>query len=99
MRRAIILPAARRDLEDTLEHLIDVSDNFPTARRFVSRLRQKCHEIASLPGTLGVARPDLRPDVRSVVYGSYVIIFRYVGDRFEVVRVIEGHRDLPAQLR
>ena len=25
---------------------------------------------------------------------GYVIFFRYVGDRFEVVNILEGHRDI-----
>jgi plasmid stabilization system protein ParE len=53
-------------------------------------------ELAALPGTLGRARPELRPDIRSFAFGSYVIFFRYGGDRFEVVNIIEGHRDIVA---
>ena len=43
---------------------------------------------------LGRARPELRPDIRSFAFGSYVIFFRYKGQVFEVVNVLEGHRDI-----
>lgn len=43
---------------------------------------------------MGRPRPELRPDVRSVAFGSHVIFFRYVGDDFQVVNVLEGHRDI-----
>jgi toxin ParE1/3/4 len=43
---------------------------------------------------LGRARPELRPDIRSFPYKGYMIFFRYVGDAFEVVNILEGHRDL-----
>lgn len=43
---------------------------------------------------MGRARPELLPDVRSFAFRGYVIFFRYVDDVFEVVNIIEGHRDL-----
>ena len=49
--------------------------------------------MASLPGTLGRARPELRPDIRSSIYKGYIIFFRYHEDALEVVNILEGHRD------
>jgi len=34
--------------------------------------------------------------MRSFPYKGYVIFFRYVADRFEVVNILEGHRDIEA---
>ena len=51
-------------------------------------------KLASLPGTLGRPRPDIRPDLRSFPYKGYIIFFRYLPDVFEVVNILEGHRDL-----
>ena len=48
------------------------------------------------PGTLGRARPELGPDLRSVSHKGYVIFFRYADERFEVVDMLEGHRDIEA---
>ncbi len=42
---------------------------------------------------LGHARPELRPDIRSFPYRGYIVFFRYEADTFEVVNVLEGHRD------
>jgi plasmid stabilization system protein ParE len=47
-----------------------------------------------LPGTLGRARPELRPNIRSFAFRGYVIFFRYEGERLEVINVLEGHRDV-----
>jgi toxin ParE1/3/4 len=44
---------------------------------------------------MGVSRVDLAPDLRSAVFENYVIFFRYAEDRFEVVNILEGHRDIP----
>lgn len=65
-----------------------------TARRFVAQLRQQCEKLASLPGTLGRARPELYPDLRSSPFKGYVIFFRYVDDSLEIVNILEGHRDI-----
>ena len=44
---------------------------------------------------MGVSRSDLAPDLRSAVFENYVIFFRYIEDRFEVINILEGHRDIP----
>jgi plasmid stabilization system protein ParE len=44
---------------------------------------------------MGTERPDLGPEVRSSAFEAYVVFFRYRGDHFEVVNIIEGHRDMP----
>ena len=72
------------------------SGSVETARRFTAALRTQCVKLASLPGDLGVARPELRPAIRSFAHKGYVIFFRYRRDRLEVVAILEGHRDLDA---
>lgn len=96
MPRLKMLPSAQADLVNILEHITRESGHLAIGRRFVGALRQQCRELATLPGTLGRARPELRLDVRSFAYRGYVILFRYVEDTFEVVNIIEGHRDIDA---
>ena len=64
--------------------------------RLADQLFDRCEQLASLPGTIGRARPELREDMRSAVHKSYVIFFRYDGDVFEVVN---WHRDIDAFYR
>src|SRR5262249_7435979 len=94
--RLRMLPSAKADLVNILEYITRESGNLTVGRQFVSALRQHCRKLAALPGTLGRARPELRSDIRSAAFKSYVIFFRYVGDTFEVVNIIEGHRDIEA---
>jgi toxin ParE1/3/4 len=89
-----MLPSVQADLVNILEHITRESGQLIVGRRFVGTLRQQCRDLAALPGTLGRARPELRPDIRSFPYKGYVILFRYVGDTFEVANIIEGHRDI-----
>ena len=46
---------------------------------------------------MGARREDLAEGLHSVTEGSYMIFFRYRDAVFEVVRVIEGHREMEAQ--
>jgi len=96
VRRAVFLAPVQADLVRILNYVARMSGSVSVAQRFVRELRDYCHHLASLPGTLGRARPELRPDLRSVPYKNHVIFFRYVADRFEVVNIIEGHRDIVA---
>lgn len=94
MRRLVYLAAARRDLVSILDHLTRASGSLAVGRGFVGQLRQHCTRLASLPGSIGRARPELRPDIRSSAFKGYVVFFRYQDDRLEVVSIIEGHRDI-----
>lgn len=97
MRRLRILNSARRDIAHIYAYIEERSSDATIAERFARQLNEQCRRLAQLPGTLGRARPELRPDIRSAPFKSYIIFFRYVGaDVFEVVRIIEGHRDLDA---
>ena len=96
MPRLKMLPSAKTDLVNILEYITRESGSLIIGQRFVGALRQQCRELAALPGTLGRARPELRSDMRSFVFKGYVILFRYVDNVFEVVNIIEGHRDIEA---
>lgn len=98
MRRLVYLSSAVRDLRDILRYVAQESGDRTVARAFVDRLQQQCVRLAALPGTLGRARPELRPDIRSFPFRGYVIFFRYQDETLEVVNVLEGHRDFPGVL-
>jgi toxin ParE1/3/4 len=44
-----------------------------------------------MPG-MGVARPEIRPDLRMFPVGSYVVLYPQVDDGVEIVRVLHGAR-------
>jgi len=96
VRRLVLLDSAVADFTAIFEYVTRESGSRVVGRRFVERLRDQCRTLASLPGTLGRARPELHADIRSISFRSYVIFFRYAGDRFEVINVLEDHRDISA---
>ena len=96
MRRLVYLAAAERDLLSILDYITRASGSVAIGMAFAERLQAKCARLAALPGVLGRARPELRPDIRSAALGNYVIFFRYRDDVLEVVNILEGHRDIDA---
>lgn len=90
---------ARSDLENIAEYIADRSGSRATAQKFTIELRSKCRDLARTTSLMGRPRPELRSDLRSFPFGSYVIFFRYIEDIFEVVSIVEAHRDINALFR
>ena len=99
MRRATFLGGVRADFLEILTYIADQSGSVAVGEAFVRELRAKCHKLAALDASVGRARPELRADIRSFPYKGYVIFFRYVGERFEVVNILERHRDIESRFR
>ncbi len=99
MRRATFLASVRADFFAILTYIAEQSGSVAVGEAFVRKLRANCHKSAALDATIGRARPELRADSRSVPYKGYVIFFRYVAGRFEVVNLLEGHRDVESPFR
>ncbi|MFV3126242.1 type II toxin-antitoxin system RelE/ParE family toxin [Niveispirillum sp. KHB5.9] len=91
--------AARRDVSDILRYITHESRHPPTAWQFVEAIDQHCRKLAALPGTLGRARPELRPDIRSTPFRGYIIFFRYAEDRLEVINILNAHKDIAAHFQ
>jgi len=94
LRRLVYLSSARQDFRDILRYITVESGNRGVGRAFVDKLQQQCRKLAALSGTLGRARPELRPDIRGFPFRGYVIFFRCDAETFEVVNVLERHRDM-----
>jgi plasmid stabilization system protein ParE len=58
-----------------MTYITDTSGSVAAGEAFVKKLRAQCHKLAAIEGTIGRARPELRPDIRSVPYKNYVIFF------------------------
>jgi toxin ParE1/3/4 len=94
MRELVYTHAAKQDLLGILDYIAAESGDVAVGLHFTTQLRQQCSKLADLPGTLGRARPELRPDVRSFAFKGYVIFFRYAPGVLEVVNILEGHQDI-----
>jgi plasmid stabilization system protein ParE len=97
--RLVFTHAAQVNVTEIADYIESASGSLAVAERFCDGLVAKCQHLANLPGFMGRARPELLPDLRSTPHGNYLIFFRYVDDTFEVVNILEGHRDIAAHFR
>lgn len=94
MRRLQFTDDANRNFTEIAIHIASESQSRETALGFTERLLGKCSYLASLPGILGTARPDLREDIRSTPCQGYVIFFRYRDEVLEIVNILYRSRDI-----
>ena len=96
MAKLVILPAARADLIDIGDFI--ALDNPPRAVSFVAEIETKIMEIGERPGSFQ-KRDDLHPGLRHAPHGRYLIFFIERDEEVQIVRVLQGSRDLPRLLR
>ena len=92
MAKLVILPAARADLIDIGDFI--ALDNPPRAVSFVAEIEAKIVEIGERPRSFQ-RRDDLHPGLRHAPHGRYLIFFIERDSEVQIVRVLQGSRDLP----
>lgn len=96
--RLIWRPEAREDLLQI--YLFIALDDPPAAERFYDAIEARANALTIYP-RLGPRRQDLRPAMRLLVEGNYVILYETHPNsdhgpinEVEIVRVVDGRRDL-----
>jgi toxin ParE1/3/4 len=84
-------PLAREDLIEIWTYI--ASDDPNAADRLLDSLEEKFDPLARNPG-IGVRRPKIGRNVRSFPVGNYLILYRSHSGGMEIVRVVQGQRDL-----
>ena len=82
-------PAAEADIEEIA--LLITADNPRAARRWFDDIYLRCRHIGEMPG-LGVARPDVRPGLRLLPAGNYLILYEQIDGGADIIRVLHGAR-------
>ena len=72
--------------------------NLDAAESLMSKFRLRFASLARTPG-IGRRRTDLRPDLRSLAVGNYVVFYRELEPSIEIVRVLYGAMNLPGYFR
>ncbi len=93
MHELIRTPQAEGDLLDIWSYI--ATRNPQAADEVLELIQQKCRLIAEFPN-MGANRSELRPGVRSITVGNYVVFYRSTANEIEVLRVLHGARDLPS---
>ncbi len=87
----IISEQAIHDLGDIWLYIANDSPQF--ADRFLDSVLEQCRLFCS-SSEMGRAREELLPGIRSFSIKRYVIFYRVISTRVEIVRVLSGYRDL-----
>lgn len=77
-------PLAERNIEEIITYI--AMESPAAASRWLGS-----HFVAETP-KMGVARPEIRPDLRMFVIGNYLIAYREIAGGVEIVRVLHGAR-------
>jgi toxin ParE1/3/4 len=97
MRHLAYTEKAQADFIQIANYWTEVTDDDVAAFGVLQKLDAQCRKLAELPGLLGRPREDLGEGLRTFPSGSYVIVFKYLGDDvFEVARVVNARRDMRA---
>lgn len=92
MAKLVILPAARADLIEIGDFI--ALDNPPRAVSFMADIETKIVEIGERPGSFQ-RRDDLHPGLRHAPHGRYLIFFIERDGEVQIVRVLQGARNMP----
>lgn len=84
-----ILPKAEDDLREIAFYI--ALDSGRAAQRWLDDIEERFANLALMPG-MGVMRADIRPDLRLLPAGRYLVLYRQVGEDVEIVRVLHGAR-------
>src|SRR5262245_61278810 len=97
MGRCSLTDAAKSDIREITSY---IRERNPTAARTVRQeLQSTMRRLADFPG-MGHVRPEFgEDDVRVWALYSYLIIYRACQKLLEVLRVVQGARDLRDLLR
>jgi toxin ParE1/3/4 len=83
-------PKAKADLQSATRFI--AADSTKSARRWAASIRENCAKLGGTPG-LGVPKPELGPDVRMLVVGSYLVFYEAGTKGVEILRIMYGARD------
>ncbi|MDX2241473.1 MAG: type II toxin-antitoxin system RelE/ParE family toxin [Leptolyngbyaceae cyanobacterium bins.302] len=86
----ITLPASQ-DLDEISDHFL--AQSVDAGDRFVEAFNQKCTQLARYP-YIGKSYAYLRPGLRGLLMMNYIIFYRVIDDDVEILRVVNGYRNL-----
>jgi plasmid stabilization system protein ParE len=92
----VITAAAEADLEIIADWI--AKDNPTRAVTFIGELRQACETLSDFPYAFALVPRYEHADIRRRPQGNYLIFYRIVNDRVEILHVLNGARDYEAIL-
>ena len=94
-----IAPEAEAELDDIWYYIAKESGSIEIADRVIDSVTDRFFLLARFPQMGRRRDEDLRPGLRSLVVGEYVIIYRLEVEEVFILHVLRGSRDLKALFR
>jgi len=91
-------PEAEANLDEIWHFVAKQSGSIEIAQRLIETIDDQFLLLTKHPLT-GRRRDDLRPGLRSISVGQYVIIYRMDGDDPLILHVLHGHRDIRSMIQ
>lgn len=82
-------PQAAADIESIALHI--ASDNLAAASNWLDDMQQHCQRLGAMPA-MGTPRFDVRPNLRMLPVGNYLILYQEAEAGVDIVRVLHGAR-------
>lgn len=84
-----VRPEAEADIDAIVAHI--AIDSPAAAARWIEDMYRRFRRLGDMPG-IGVARPDIRPELRLLPAGHYLILYEEIAGDVAIVRVLHGAR-------
>ncbi len=92
-----LAPQARAELSSIWNYIATESGNVAIADDVIDAIAGRFHLLGQYP-RMGRARDDLRPGLRSVAVGQYVIVYAIENEDVEILHVFHGRQDIDGRL-
>jgi toxin ParE1/3/4 len=90
-------PEAEAELDDIWYYVATESSSIEVAERLLDSIDDQFALLSKHP-LLGRSRDDLRPGLRSITVGSYVVLCRVQHEDVVILHVFQGRRDIRSVL-
>ena len=93
MSRYVINILASQDLTEISDYFAEM--NIEVGEEFFREFNGKCQQLVSFPSS-GKSYAAIRADLRGLSIEGYIIFYRIIDDGIEILRVVDGRRNLPS---
>jgi toxin ParE1/3/4 len=90
--RIVRRPAAQEDVDALWAYI--AQHDLAAADRMIDRIVDATGRLVQFPYS-GRDHGDRHPGLRSITASPYLVFYRVMADRIEIVRVLHGARDVP----
>jgi len=91
-------PEAEAELDDIWYYIATESSSVEVADRLLDTIDDQFALLAKHP-LLGRSRDDLKPGLRSIAVGAYVVLYRVEDEDVVILHVLRGRRDIRSVLQ